>query len=48
MSGYVLSGEIHGFANAGDDIGRVIAILTLRSADGFFYEVGQPSAEVAS
>jgi quercetin dioxygenase-like cupin family protein len=45
MSGYVPSGEVHGFANAGDDICRVIAVMTPSSAEGFFHEVGQPSAD---
>lgn len=45
MSGYVPGGEVHGFANAGDDVCRVIAVMTPGSVEGFFHEVGQPSVD---
>ncbi len=44
-SGYVPSGEAHGFANEGDDVCRVIAVMTPGGAEGFFKAVGQPSEE---
>lgn len=42
-SGYVPSGEVHGFANEGDKVCRVIAVMTPSGAEGFFREVGQPT-----
>lgn len=44
-SGYVPGGEAHGFANQGDDVCRVIAVMTPGGAEGFFRAVGQPSAD---
>jgi quercetin dioxygenase-like cupin family protein len=44
-SGYVPGGEAHGFANEGDDVCRVIAVMTPAGAEGFFRAVGQPAAE---
>ena len=41
MSGYVASSKPHGFANTGDEVCRVIAVMTPSSAEGFFREVGQ-------
>ena len=45
MSGYVGSGDVHGFANAGDGVARVVAVMTPGGAEGFFREVGQSSAD---
>ena len=45
MTGFVPGGEVHGFANAGGDVSRVIAVMTPGGAEGFFREVGQPSAD---
>jgi mannose-6-phosphate isomerase-like protein (cupin superfamily) len=42
-SGYVPSGETHGFANEGDEVCRVIAVMTPGGAEGFFREVGRPT-----
>jgi mannose-6-phosphate isomerase-like protein (cupin superfamily) len=42
-SGYVPSGEVHGFANEGEEVCRVIAVMTPGGAEGFFREVGQPT-----
>jgi mannose-6-phosphate isomerase-like protein (cupin superfamily) len=44
-SGYVPGGEIHGFANEGEDVCRVIAVMTPGGAEGFFRAVGQPTAD---
>jgi hypothetical protein len=44
-SGYVPGGEEHGFANEGDDVCRVIAVMTPGGAEGFFREIGQPTAD---
>lgn len=44
-SGYVPGGEIHGFANEGEDVCRVIAVMTPGGAEGFFRAVGQPNAD---
>jgi quercetin dioxygenase-like cupin family protein len=41
-SGYVPGGEAHGFANEGDDVCRVIAVMTPGGAEGFFREIGRP------
>jgi len=40
-SGYVPGGEVHGFANEGEEVCRVIAVMTPGGAEGFFREVGQ-------
>lgn len=45
MSGYVPGGEPHGFANEGDDVCRVVAVMTPGGAEGFFREVGQPTED---
>jgi mannose-6-phosphate isomerase-like protein (cupin superfamily) len=45
MSGYVPSGEVHGFANEGDAVCRVIAVMTPGGAEGFFREAGQLTAD---
>lgn len=45
MSGYVPSGEVHGFANAGSEVSRVIAVMSPGGAEGFFREVGSPSED---
>lgn len=45
MSGYVPSGEVHGGANEGDEVCRVIAVMTPGGAEGFFEEIGQPSED---
>jgi mannose-6-phosphate isomerase-like protein (cupin superfamily) len=42
-SGYVPGGEVHGFANEGDEVCRVIAVMTPGGAEGFFRAVGQPT-----
>ena len=42
-SGYVPGGEVHGFANEGDEVCRVIAVMTPSGAEEFFREVGQPT-----
>ncbi|ELZ45119.1 hypothetical protein C464_12770 [Halorubrum coriense DSM 10284] len=42
-SGYVPGGEVHGFANEGDEVCRVIAVMTPAGAEGFFREAGQPT-----
>jgi mannose-6-phosphate isomerase-like protein (cupin superfamily) len=42
-SGYVPGGEVHGFANDGEEVCRVIAVMTPGGAEGFFREVGQPT-----
>jgi quercetin dioxygenase-like cupin family protein len=44
-SGYVPSGEVHGFANESDDVCRVIAVMTPAGAEDFFREVGQPTED---
>jgi quercetin dioxygenase-like cupin family protein len=43
MSGYIAGGEPHGFANEGDDVCRVSAVMTPGGAEGFFRAVGQPA-----
>ena len=43
MSGYVPGGAVHGFANDGDEVCHVIAVMTPAGAEGFFREVGQPT-----
>ncbi len=45
MTGYVSSGEVHGFVNAGDEVSRVLAVMTPAGAEEFFREVGQPSED---
>lgn len=45
MTGHVPGGEVHGFANAGDDVCRVIAVMTPAGSEGFFRDVGQPSED---
>jgi mannose-6-phosphate isomerase-like protein (cupin superfamily) len=42
-SGYVPGGEVHGFANEGEGVCRVIAVMTPGGAEGFFRAVGQPT-----
>jgi quercetin dioxygenase-like cupin family protein len=42
-SGYVPGGVVHGFANEGDEVCRVIAVMTPSGAEGFFREVGRPA-----
>lgn len=44
-SGYVPGGEVHGFANEGDEVCRVIAVMTPGGAEDFFREVGQPTED---
>jgi mannose-6-phosphate isomerase-like protein (cupin superfamily) len=44
-SGYVPGGEMHGFANEGDDVCRAIAVMTPGGAEGFFRAVGQPTTD---
>lgn len=41
-SGYVPAGAVHGFENRGDEIGRVIAVMSPGGAERFFEAVGQP------
>ena len=43
MTGYVSGGAAHGFANAGEDVSRVIAVVTPAGAEGFFRAIGSPS-----
>ncbi|MFB6211356.1 MAG: cupin domain-containing protein [Halobacteriales archaeon] len=45
MSGYVPGGAKHGFANAGEAICRVIAVMTPGGAEAFFRDIGHPSEE---
>jgi mannose-6-phosphate isomerase-like protein (cupin superfamily) len=45
MSGYVAGGDPHGFANEGDDVCRVIAVMTPGGAEGFFRAVGLPTED---
>jgi quercetin dioxygenase-like cupin family protein len=45
LSGYVPGGEVHGFANEGDEVCRVVAVMTPGGAEGFFREVGQPTED---
>jgi mannose-6-phosphate isomerase-like protein (cupin superfamily) len=42
-SGYVPGGEVHGFANDGEEVCRIIAVMTPGGAEGFFREVGRPT-----
>jgi mannose-6-phosphate isomerase-like protein (cupin superfamily) len=42
-SGYVPGGEVHGFANEGGEVCRVVAVMTPGGAEDFFREVGQPT-----
>jgi mannose-6-phosphate isomerase-like protein (cupin superfamily) len=44
-SGYVPGGVAHGFANEGDGICRVIAVMTPADGEGFFREVGRPTED---
>ena len=45
MSGSVSGNELHGFANATDDVCRVVAVMTPGGAEGFFREVGRPTED---
>ena len=45
MTGYVPGGMVHGFATAGGDTARVIAVMTPGGAEGFFREAGRPSED---
>ena len=45
MTGYVSGDAIHGFANAGDEESRVIAVMSPGGAEGFFRDVGHPSVD---
>jgi quercetin dioxygenase-like cupin family protein len=44
-SGYVPGGEAHGFANEGDEVCRVVAVMTPGGAEGFFREIGRPTED---
>ncbi|MCU4742768.1 cupin domain-containing protein [Natronoglomus mannanivorans] len=45
MTGHVSGGEVHGVANAGDNVARVVAVMTPGGSEGFFREVGRPSED---
>jgi mannose-6-phosphate isomerase-like protein (cupin superfamily) len=44
-SGYVSGGEVHGFANDGEEVRRVIAVTTPGGVEGFVREAGQPTGD---